>query len=226
MIIAILSDAHGNRLFFDKCIHRLDESSPGKLFFLGDAYGYFDDGDYIIDELIKRNAIILKGNHEAMLVGEHEIDQDKDILYRLEKRRKTISSDRKKYLKKLSPVYSCTIDELRLLFVHGSPENPLYGYLYEDNKNYDWNDDYDYIFMGHTHRSFCKKIVKANQSVTTYVNVGSCGLPRDKGCEPSFCLFDTVTGEIRLIRERIDDRIIDDDYYVDIAETVKDVLRR
>ena len=56
--------------------------------------------------------------------------------------------------------------------------------------------DYDYIFMGHTHRMYIKKVGKS-----TYVNVGSCGLPRYIGLSSGYCILDTDTKKVFLRRE-------------------------
>ena len=53
--------------------------------------------------------------------------------------------------------------------------------------------------MGHTHRPFLK-----NSNGTTFVNVGSCGLPRDDGRYGSFATFDPSTRNVKLYRYAID----------------------
>ncbi|MFQ5730094.1 MAG: metallophosphoesterase family protein, partial [Waddliaceae bacterium] len=53
----------------------------------------------------------------------------------------------------------------------------------------------DAVFMGHTHRPFINTVGK-----TLVVNVGSCGLPRDHGELSSCAVFDTDSGECRILR--------------------------
>ncbi len=99
-------------------------------------------------------------------------------------------------LRGLLPFWHTVIDNRRLLFLHGSPWDPLQGYVYPKTV-----DDsfgilcYDVIFMGHTHRPFSISTKKA-----LLVNVGSCGLPRDVGTFPSFAVYDTETGEATIHR--------------------------
>jgi predicted phosphodiesterase len=83
----------------------------------------------------------------------------------------------------------------KLLFVHGSPKDPTCGYVYPDSDLSVFDTDADFVFMGNSHYPFIRK----HQGVT-YINVGSCGLPRDDGRYGSIALFDTDTGVARIIR--------------------------
>ncbi len=216
-----LSDAHGNKKYFDECIAHIDLIKADSLIYLGDAYGYFEDGDYVIDELTRRNAIILKGNHEAMLLQEIPLSAEKDQLYRLGDKKEKIEEKRLNFLKNLSSSHVLHIRGKRCLCVHGSEEDPLNGYLYEDDERYSWNSEYDYVFMGHTHRPYIKIVGN-----TTFVNVGSCGLPRDIGTAPSFCILDDYSFKIEVVREQFESNILSDGYFSRIDERVMSVLRR
>jgi predicted phosphodiesterase len=174
--------------------HKVD-----KYVFLGDAVGYMPYGIEVINLLKSINAICLMGNHEAMLCGMLGFTDDQDEVYQI---RRVLSEhpsliDEVKYW---LPFGINTIDGLKLLFVHGSPWDPIRGYVYPDSlwQNYN-NPRYDFIFLGHSHRPF---IVKNDP--TTIVNVGSCGLPRDIGNFPSFVIFNTMTGEIKEFRFELD----------------------
>lgn len=196
MKIAVLSDAHGNWLYFEKCIRAIECAAPDRIVFLGDCFGYMREGNSIMSRLRQTNAQLLSGNHEAMLLGYISCTADKEAVYGLNMDRKNISSDNWEYMKGLSPSLTEEIDGRRILYVHGCPDNPLEGYLYEDDANFSWNQaEYDVVFMGHTHRQYMKDTGK-----TIYVNVGSCGLPRDRGNAPGYALYDTQAGEVELYR--------------------------
>src|SRR5262249_41499128 len=83
--------------------------------------------------------------------------------------------------------------------VHGSPDDHVWGYVYPDTDLAGFASDPSlagaYVFMGNTHRPFVKKV-----GATTFVNVGSCGLPRDVGHLGACCVLDDRTGRVRLIR--------------------------
>ena len=200
MKIAVLSDAHGNAFFFQKCINEIHRHKVSDIFFLGDCYGYMRDGDHILTMLRKMDAQVLLGNHEAMLLGRLPYDLQKEEIYGLKKDRENISNSNQEFIKGLLPEKITEIEGIKILFVHGRPDDPLNGYLYENDKLYEWKQlEYDFVFMGHTHYPYIKKI-----GCTTYVNVGSCGLPRDEGTSPSYAIFDTQTREVLIHRHKIE----------------------
>lgn len=222
MLVAVLSDAHGNRIFFDKVIREIDIINPDRIIYLGDAFGYMDGGEGIYKALKHRSAIILKGNHEAMLVGEQEIDDNKDKVYRLKEQRHRIDRQILSELKSLPSEITMKIEGSLFSFMHGAPFDILKGYLYEDNAEYDWeNTDCDYIFMGHTHRMYMKRV-----GDITYVNVGSCGLPRDIGLSPGYCILDTEAKVVYPRRINLDKSILEDEFFDNINEDILKVFLR
>lgn len=201
MKIAILSDAHGNNIYFQRCLESIKEHNPEKIVFLGDCFGYMREGNVILNTLRQLDSHILMGNHEAMLLGKIPYSADKEEIYGLEIDRQNISNANLNYIGKLSAEYYEEIDDKKILFVHGRPDNPLNGYLYSDDKLYDWfRNQNGFVFMGHTHYPYIKKA-----GATTYVNVGSSGLPRDVGNAPCFVIFNTQTGEVVEHRVLIDE---------------------
>lgn len=224
MKIAIISDAHGNLLFFKSCIEAIQKEKVDRIVALGDYFGYMLDGKKVFDTLRDNNAILLKGNHEAMLLGELPLDKKKDELYNLSVIRKRLPKDFLKILRDIPVKYELSIDGLKILFVHGSPHDCLSGYIYEDNINDSLakcTKEYDYIFMGHTHRPFQKK-----KGSTAFVNVGSCGLPRDCGLMPSFCLFDTKIRTCTIVRVNIDSSVLKRKEYTQLNSIVFEVFLR
>ncbi len=222
MKLAILSDAHGNKFFFDQCMDEAKKRKPDRIVFLGDIFGYLKSGIEILQILIETDAEIIKGNHEAMLLGEIELDKQKDEVYKLAEQRKLLSNEEVELIKNLPQERILCIDNKKILFIHGAPWDHTCGYLYENTENFGWDDsDYDYIFMGHTHRPFVKSGDK-----TTYVNVGSCGLPRDVGLSPSFCLFDTKTESCEIFRLSLDKSILNNSEFEGIHPSVMKVFLR
>lgn len=221
MKIAILSDAHGNKYFFDECLKKINELNVSRIFCLGDMFGYLPDGKYIMRKLREANAIILKGNHEAMMCGELPLDPVKDVVYGLLKQRALLNNDDKEFLKSLNVEHEFYLDGQQFLFVHGAPYDALCGYLYENDSEYDWRENYSYIFMGHTHYPYIKKM-----GHTTFVNVGSCGLPRDIGLEPCFGIYDSDKQEVKIIRCKINEAILEEKYFAELDVKLLNVFRR
>lgn len=221
MILGIFSDAHGNEVGFFKCFDYL-ATKADRLYFLGDVAGYFPLSNKIIDTLRKNKVTCLKGNHDAMVLGELEYVYSNDEIYRVEESKKKISNDNLSFLKDLPSSLSFSVDDRNLLFVHGSPANPLNGYIYPDTDISSFASlEYDAIFMGHTHRSFIKK-----NSQQWAVNAGSCGLPRDNGNRLTAILYDTANNEVTLEEFELDVKGTLEKYKDKIHPSVKEVLNR
>lgn len=222
MIIAVLSDAHGNRKFFDRVFRDIQRECPDYIVYLGDIFGYMPYGREIMNVLRTECDVILKGNHEAMILGERRLDVQKDRIYGLAAEKEKLLPAENEFLRALSPEHKLDVDGKRILFMHGSPLDRLAGYLYEDCPDYEWEfPGYDYVFMGHTHRPYVK-----TGKYTVFINVGSCGLPRDIGLSPSYALFDTDSGRIDIKRVIIEAEITKDPDYREVSQAVLDVFQR
>jgi putative phosphoesterase len=193
MIIGFFSDAHGNEKGFFTCYEYL-RNHADSMYYLGDATGYFPLSNRIIDALRSTNIQSLKGNHDAMVLGELPYENDLEPIFQVRKSRELISVQNLHYLKELPSELRISIDNRHLLLVHGSPSDPLNGYIYPDTDTADvMNMPFDAIFMGHTHRAFIKKSGKMN-----IVNVGSCGFSRDIGNRITLAMYDTKKNEVAL----------------------------
>ena len=196
MKLGIFSDAHGNIEAIRLCYYAMKKFGPEKFFFLGDAIGYYPFGNEVLDFLQEKEIEMIKGNHEAMFLGEHSYNIDKEPVYQLKRLSTLISASTQSYLRKLKSHKTLKIDNCTISFFHGSPSDSLTGYLYPDS---DFSDielrNEDFIFVGHTHIPFIKRV-----NDTTVVNVGSCGMSRDVGSLLSFCIFDTISFEVDIYR--------------------------
>ena len=222
MKIAFLSDAHGNSIALQQCLEKIFQQGVDQIWFLGDAIGYYPDFNGVIDLLQQNGVSCLLGNHEAMLLHYIPLDKEKDVVYGIEKNRDSISSDNFEFLRKLLPYSILNTGDLKLLCVHGGPFNPLEEYV---SNNYDFDRlsklEYDFIFCGHTHWAFHKAFAEKQ-----YINVGSCGLPRDIGNMGSYVLLDTVTKKIEVLRYTLDVERILERYHGKTHESVLQVLNR
>lgn len=200
MIIGIFSDIHGNLIALEQCLLLFNRLGVEKSFFLGDAVGYYPDGDLVLSRLSSLTIECICGNHDAMLLGKLPIDSKKDEIYGLKKQEKYIEKQNIEFLQGWALKREISINNRHILMVHGSPWDPLREYIYPDADFRCFeNLPYDVIFLGHTHRPFIKKV-----GHTVVVNVGSCGLPRDQGDLLSFAIMDTTSGTINIVREKLD----------------------
>ena len=158
-----------------------------------------------------------------MLLGELTYDEDREMLYRLEEARKSLSTINMEFLGKLEPRKEILIGDRKILLLHGSPRDPLQGYIYPDTdiKGLEIMDSFDAVFMGHTHRPF----IKSTRN-TLVANVGSCGLPRDCGLLPSCLIYNPDSNTAEVYRIPIAFEEIDLHYGQRVHSDVLNMFRR
>ncbi len=188
MRLAVLSDVHGNLPALEACLARLDRMVVDERVFLGDAVGYLPQEVECIELLISSGFLCQRGNHEAMLLHPDERARKHESVYRLDEARARLDSRMLKTLESWPASRLLEADGRKLLFIHGTPDEPLDGYAYPDTDLSTWTDlPYGAVFMGNTHRPF-----ETRRGSCLIANVGSVGLPRDVGRLACFAVHDTV----------------------------------
>jgi predicted phosphodiesterase len=200
MKVAILSDVHGNLPALDRCLAEAKRRGCTDLVSLGDVFGYLPDGVHCFERLRRAGALMLLGNHEAMLLGRMPVAADREAVYRLAEARQSLSPEQLQLVEAQLPFMEASWGGRRLLLVHGTPSDPLQGYAYPDG---DFGPmaalPYDYVVMGNTHRSLTR-----TEGSVRVVNVGSVGLPRDVGNVATFGIFDAEGDALELVRVSLD----------------------
>lgn len=194
-MIGLLSDAHGNYLAFNHTIDLLRKYGAEHFYFLGDSVGYLPT-PLVVSALqaLKGEIVCIRGNHEVLLLKE-KIDPLREPVYQHSALRRKIDTSRIEFIQKWPLQIEENFRAGKALFVHGSPHSPTEGYIYPDTDLSPFRVDARFIFMGHTHLPFLRRCGE-----TTFINIGSCGLPRDRGGLGSAALFNDRTGQIRIIR--------------------------
>jgi predicted phosphodiesterase len=200
MKIALLSDAHGNSVGLAACLRQIERRGIEEIYFLGDAVGYLSDPVPVLELLRGAGVACQKGNHEAMLLGELPFDSERDRVYGLAAARTALGDATLDEIAAWPATRELTIDGARLLLSHGSPAPSLTEYVREDTP---WEPPpdfaYDAVFLGHTHRPYVRRCGGVD-----LVNVGSCGLPRDRGDLAAFAVWDGATRSAEILRVRFD----------------------
>jgi predicted phosphodiesterase len=200
MRLALLSDAHGNSVGLAACLRRIAEMEVDAIYFLGDAVGYLSAPAAVLELLEAAGASCLKGNHEAMLLGELPLEPERDRYYRLTAQRDELDAAAIARLAAWPEHRELEVDGARILLAHGSPAPSIVERIHEDTPWAPGPDfPYEAAFIGHTHRAFIRR-----EGGVWLVNVGSCGLPRDRGDLAAFAIYDGQTGEPRIHRVRFD----------------------
>ena len=196
MRFGVLSDAHGNVEAFALACRLLRRHGADELLFLGDAVGYLPGGG-VVNAIISEGIDAVRGNHEAMLLSGRT--PDAEDAYQLAATRAMLSHRAFEEIASWPATRRLELARGPAVLVHGSPSDPTFGYVYPDAELDEFASCAELagstVFMGNTHRPF----VRRHRS-TTFVNVGSCGLPRDVGGLGAACLYDDSTGEARIVR--------------------------
>ncbi len=199
MKFGVISDAHGNVEAFRLAVSLLRNRGAERFFFLGDSVGYLP-GTAVVDELMTSGEFLpIAGNHEVMLLA-GEIPRERDAVYRLTETRAAMDSRHLDFIRSWPRRRYIKLECGELLLVHGSPSDETFGYVYpqSDLSQFDVAAGTT-VLMGHTHHPFIRK-----NGAGLFVNVGSCGLPRDSGNFGAACLFDGTTGEAEIVRFNIE----------------------
>jgi predicted phosphodiesterase len=197
MLIGVLSDAHGNIGGFRQAIRILAKHGADRFVFLGDAVGYIPSVD-VVCELMSMGTTVkcIRGNHEAMLLT--QTPSAKENIYQLRRTAAQMSSREQAFLNSWPEKLVIDGPFGPALFVHGSPDKPTTGCVYLDTDLSVFKGVGRWVFMGHTHRAFVRRLGTCN-----FVNAGSCGLPRDNGHLGAAVLLDLTGDRVELLRFNI-----------------------
>lgn len=223
MKICLFADIHGNGPAFFAAYPRIVSEHADFNIFLGDLCGYYYDQSKIFGTLrALPNLICIKGNHDDIFLqiasGNQALRQDylKRYGHSMENLLQEDNSPLKTWLEGLAAFYT---DSARgFSCYHGSPINPLEGYVYPDTSLESFGSGRErFIFLGHTHYRMSR-----NCGGVHIVNPGSLGQPRDGGW-PTYAVVDTDSCEVvfhevvfdkRALRSRIIE-MGDEDRYLD-----------
>ena len=194
-LLGVLSDAHGNVEAFDRCLQVLRGLGAREFVFLGDSIGYIPSVE-VVDRLMALDGQVrcVMGNHEALLLS-GEVDEEHDRIYQLARVRNMLSDAQFNFLAAWPTSLATMLGRYQVTFVHGSPVDPTFGYVYPDTDLAPFGKPSDYVFMGNSHHPFVRWSYDC-----CFVNVGSCGFPRDDGSCGAAATFNDQTGAVEIYR--------------------------
>lgn len=201
MLIAFISDIHANFEALKTILERIDDLEIKKIYCLGDIVGYGPDPNECIENIRGRKIPSILGNHECGVIEKNtswfNIYAAQSIWWTIE----NLTEKNLNFIKTLPEKVELTLNNRRILLVHGSPNNPTWEYVYENNVDAGFVEklNYDIIVMGHTHIPFIKKV--KNKLV---INPGSIGQSRDGDFRASFAIVDLKKLEAKIIRVEYD----------------------
>jgi predicted phosphodiesterase len=126
MLVAIVSDIHGNRQAFESVLEEIAESDCQELWCLGDLVGYGADPDVCVALARRHAAICLAGNHDLGVCGALPLElfsRGAELAARWTQ--ETITPQTLEYLESLEPAL---LDEAVGMY-HASPRDPVWEYV-------------------------------------------------------------------------------------------------
>jgi predicted phosphodiesterase len=198
MRICVFSDIHGNGEAFRQALPAMKREAADIYLYLGDFCGYYFDQEEIFPDLMALpNLVAISGNHDQMLL---EISSGNEAL-------------RRDYLEKYGPSMEVVLDQgsawmvrwlaslprqtidlpAGLTGAHGSPWDPLEGYIYPDTLLDQFLEFPPNSFvLGHTHYPMKRQVGQK-----WVLNPGSLGQPRNGGW-PTYAIIDGPPESFRL----------------------------
>ena len=193
MKLGFISDAHGNLPAFQAGLQRLESEGVDQVFFLGDAVGYIPNPG-VVTALRQLGLQAVRGNHEEML---NHPPADCESVYQLSRCRDQLTESDLSWLIGLPERLDLRIDGVDVCLCHGSPDNPVFGYVYPNSDIDNFNLSPETIFVcGNTHWP----MARTASSGSLFCNPGSCGLPRDHGGLGAVGILDVATRNFSTIR--------------------------
>jgi len=219
MLYGICSDIHSNATAFKAVLESMHDNGVERKVCLGDIVGYGVDTDECVDLVRENMDFCLIGNHDSVAVKNESSDGFNPYAKQaIEWTQKHLSKESISYIRSLPYIH----EENDICFVHASPLSPadwVYVTDLEDALNAFDHFSERYCFVGHTHSPVIiasrplaiPKILDEYEYVIAnterlLVNVGSVGQPRDRDPRACWCLLDTETKCVRLIRVNYDIR--------------------
>ncbi len=197
MKICVFADIHGNGLAFRVAYEMIISEKADLNVFLGDICGYFFDQKEIFLMLkTVPNLIAIKGNHDLILLR-IIINKDEELRQTYLKKygnsmENLLGGDAEQLNQWLSGLPESYIQtDSGFAFYHGSPWDPLNGYVYPDSPLEKFLDYPSLLFvLGHTHYLMVRTI-----DDKLIVNPGSLGQPRNGGL-PTYAIIDCPSKKV------------------------------
>lgn len=211
ILIAIVSDIHGNLPALENVIEDIEKHNVAKIISLGDVSGYYPFINEVIDILKRKNVVNLIGNHDRYIIDNTECPRSHSANICSNYQKSVITNENKEWLQKSISKYE--IDNISM--VHGGWVDNEDEYIMKVKEEYFNSLDFKYFFCGHTH---VQRYIKM-KSGKEFINPGSVGQPRDGDKKAAYCLFEEKTGEVLLKRIEYDiDKVVQKMKEIDFEE--------
>lgn len=237
MKIGVISDIHSNLEALRVVMEYLDHERVTDIYCCGDIVGYGSNPNECIDLLREYRVQAVTGNHDQAACGRADLSRFNDAgRSAIQWTRKRLTTDRREYLQQLPLTRDKELEQKTVSLVHGSPINPLWGYMFHRKDIYmssrlQRNNTFLQLF-GHTHQQALFSVQQdditrqsiqekceliKDKEISYYLNPGSVGQPRDGNWRASLCILDVKgKGPFRVQFHRLE---------YDVEKTRQKILR-
>ncbi len=207
MRVLIISDIHGNA---DSLKTVIENERFDEVWFLGDFTDYGPEPHMVYDLLHELNPEVwIMGNHDyANAFGVDcrcgEKTHELSVYIRENVTKKLLDRQTIRKLRNIPIKREIIADIGEILFVHGCPRDPLYGYMNTPEERCLKNEmgrkiDANIVIYGHTHLPLITEF-----SGMKFINPGSVGQPRDGDERASYAIYEDGKFEIKRIPYDVD----------------------
>lgn len=213
MLVAVLSDIHGNIEALEAVWQDMAPLQIGQVVCLGDVVGYGPNPEETLISVRERGVLCCMGNHELGIVNATERAWFNSTAQKgLGLTANLLSSESLRYMASL-PRYVCLAGAR---FVHGFPPDSVTTYLFhaDEDEIAAWFERGEALtFVGHTHELGLvtrdgaeverRDLVRERfvPQSPCIINAGSVGQPRDGNNNAKYLIWNTQTGliEVRFV---------------------------
>ena len=199
MLIAVLSDIHGNYDALAEVLVSARQHKVERLFILGDTVGYYYQPHEVFNALAEWNCNFIAGNHEQALIAALSSETSRQTYLSkygsgIEVCLEQLSSDQFELIKAMPTSMSVEVDGRQFDLHHGSPHHEneyIYPDCPEDKLKKRVPPKGRTVLLGHTHYHFFYQY-----NGGTIFNPGSVGQSRETGGLASWGLINTENNSI------------------------------
>lgn len=188
MKVALISDLHSNLAALEAVFK--DMPRVERILCAGDVVGYGAEPNEVIKLAKKKKVEAVRGDHDHAVATRDFRKLNRAASEVAGWTQKNMKEQGNDYLRNLKDSLQVTIGGHRLFVVHGSPVDPLWGRVTEENTNQEFAEavgpaDANVVVLGHTHVPLQRMILGK-----MVVNPGSVGQPRDEDPKASYAILE------------------------------------
>lgn len=198
MKVAVISDIHANMPALEAVLG--DLPAVDAVICAGDIVGYYPDANETCGLISKLSGPVIRGNHDAYVLGILEPDPARREAYRTDWTRENLKKENIEWLASLPREYEIDCGGRTIKLRHASPWDEE-TYLYPDSVLLDQvtPEPGQILVFGHTHHPMLK-----GKNGGYILNPGSVGQPRDWNPKASYAILECESGVVEFRRVKYD----------------------